>query len=129
MGTNSALVGPTVIGEETSIGKNVLIGPYTSIGSGCVIEDGARIFSSNIFNNVHIGADTSVSGAIVDNNTFVGNNCILETGTVIGPRCVVNDGVTVHSGVRMWPEVTIKKGEKVKEDSINENYSTSISGS
>jgi mannose-1-phosphate guanylyltransferase len=129
LGANSALVGPTVIGEGTVIGENVLIGPYTSIGSGCVIEDGTRIFSANIFNNVHIGKDVSVSGAIVDNNTFIGDGCVLETCTVIGPRCVIEDNVTVHSGARIWPEVTIKKGENVKEDAINEAYSVFTSGS
>lgn len=129
MGTNSALVGPTVIGKGTVIGKNVLIGPYTSIGSGCVIKDGARIFSANLFNNVHIGEDTSISGAIIDNATFVGNNCNLETGTVIGPRCVIEDDVTVHSGIRVWPEMVIRRGEDVKEDAINDAYSSHTSGS
>ncbi len=123
LGPNSALVGPVVIGEGTIIAKNVLIGPYTTIGSGCVIEDGARIFSANIFNNVRIGTNTNVSGAIIDNNTVVGNNCILETGTVIGARCLINNNATIHSGVYVWPEIIIEQGERVDRNRINKAYS------
>lgn len=129
LGSNSSLVGPIVIGENTTIGSNVLIGPYTAIGANCVIKDNARVFSSYIFNDVHIGHSTSVSGAIIDNDTNIGKRCMLETGTVIGPRVVIHDGVTVHSGVRMWPEVIVNKNEVIEEDLINEQYGQVAAGS
>ena len=128
MGENSALVGPTVIGRDTSIGDGVLIGPYTTIGSGCVIEEGSRIFSADIFNNVHIGKNVAVSGAIIDNETYVGDDCILETDTVIGVRCRIEEGSTICSGARIWPELTIKKGETVRGKCVNKSYDT-VTGS
>jgi len=126
---NSALVGPTVIGRDTSIGGGVLVGPYTTIGSGCVIEEGSRIFSADIFNNVHIGKNVSVSGAIIDNDTHVGDDCILETDTVIGPRCRIEKGSTICSGARIWPELTIKRGERVRGKCVNDAYETATGGS
>jgi mannose-1-phosphate guanylyltransferase len=122
VGSNSALVGPITIGENTTIGNQVLVGPYTSIGSNCVIKDGARILSDIIFNDVEIGRNTSVSGAIIDNSTKIGNDCILETGTVIGPRVVIRDNVTIHSNVSLWPELIIAGGTNVKENQINLDY-------
>lgn len=127
VGSDSSLVGPIVIGENTTIGNQVLIGPYTSIGSNCVIKDGARLLSAIIFNDVEIGRSSSVSGAIIDNNTKIGNNCILETETVIGPRDVVRDNVTIHSNVSLWPELVIDKGTKVKETRVNPDFNNSIS--
>lgn len=123
VGANSALVGPIVIGENTTIGDEVLIGPYTSIGANCNIKSGARILSAIIFNDVEIGKNTSVSGAIVDNSTKIGGNCTLETGTVIGPRVVIRDNVTVHSNVSLWPELVIEEGKDVKESMENPGYS------
>jgi mannose-1-phosphate guanylyltransferase len=61
-----------------------------------------------------------ISGAIIDNNTIIGNSCMIENGSVIGPRVVIGNDVTVHSGVRIWPGIVVK--EDVSEDIINEDY-------
>lgn len=123
IGSDSALVGPIMIGENTTIGNQVLIGPYTSIGSNCVIKDGARILSAIIFNDVEINTQTSISGAIIDNSTKIGCKCVLETGTVIGPRVVLRDNVTIHSNVKLWPEVVIEKDSDISETQENPQYS------
>jgi mannose-1-phosphate guanylyltransferase len=52
---SSMIVGPVVIGENTTIGERVLIGPYTTIGSNCTIGDDAHILTSHIYDNVRIG--------------------------------------------------------------------------
>ncbi|WP_135610969.1 NDP-sugar synthase [Methanococcoides sp. AM1] len=119
VGSNSALVGPIVIGENTVIGDNVLIGPYTAIGCNCVIKDNCRILSSYIFNEVTIGNNSNASGSIIDNNTVIGENCSMENGTVIGPRVIINDDSTIHSDVKIWPEINIKPGSRIKETIIN----------
>ncbi len=129
LGSNSAIVGPIVIGENTSIGDDVLIGPYTSIGSNCRIGNNSRILSSYIFNNVEIGSNTAVSGAIIDNATGIQNSCILETGTVIGPRVIIKEGVTVNSTVRIWPEIRVKEGTSVTESLGNDDFGNDIKGS
>ncbi|TGC07871.1 nucleotidyltransferase family protein [Methanolobus halotolerans] len=122
VGSNSAIVGPIVIGENTVIGDNVLIGPYTTIGSNCVINDETRILSSYIFNDVTIGSNCNVSGSIIDNGAKVGDNCCLENGTVIGPDAVIGKSTTVHSNIRIWPEIVVRENKSIKEDIINESY-------
>lgn len=122
VGSNSAIVGPIVIGENTVIGDNVLIGPYTTIGSNCVIEDESRILSSYIFNDVTIGSNCNVSGSIIDNGAKISDNCSLENGTVIGPAAVVGRNSTIHSDIRIWPEIKVEEGTSVKEDILNESY-------
>ncbi len=128
MGSNSAIVGPVVIGEHTFIGDNVLIGPYTSIGSNCTVGNNSRILSSYIFNNVEIGANTAISSAIIDNSTTIKDSCILETGTVIGPRVTIRESVTVNTTVRIWPEVRIKAGTRISKNIENCDYGNNIKG-
>jgi len=129
VGSNSAIVGPSMIGDGTTIGDNVLIAPYTTIGTNCNIMDDARILSGYIYNNVTIGSGTTISGAIIDNDTIIGTECNLENGTVIGARTSIGDRVTVHSDVRIWPDLIIGDGKKVKTDLINDAYGSSVSGS
>ncbi len=119
VGSNSALVGPIVIGANTVIGNNVLIGPYTTIGSNCVVDSESRILSSYIFNDVAIGKNCNVSGSTIDNNVNVGDNCSLENGTVIGPNVIIGTGSTVHSNVKIWPEISIPANEAVTRDIID----------
>jgi mannose-1-phosphate guanylyltransferase len=120
LGSGSSIVGPAIIGEDTKLGGNVLIAPYTSIGKNCTIGSESRILSSIISDNIQIGMGSCISGAIIDNNTIIGNSCMIENGSVIGPRVVIGNDVTVHSGVRIWPGIVVK--EDVSEDIINEDY-------
>jgi len=129
VGSNSALVGPIVIGENTVIGDNVLIGPYSVIGSDCIIEDNAKILSSYLFDHVSIGENSNISGAIVADDTIVGENCSLENGTVIGHKVIIGNNSTVHSGVKIWPEVMVNKNSNIKEITLNPDYDTSYEGS
>ncbi len=126
---NSRVIGPVSIGAGTIIEENVVIGPYTSIGEGCIIKNSAKIFSSSIYNRVVIGRDTTISGSIIDNDTFIGSGCNIEHDTVIGPHAVLKGGVVVHSGTRLWPEVVIPEGTIVKEHVLNEDYDTRTEGS
>ncbi|MBP2145958.1 mannose-1-phosphate guanylyltransferase [Methanofollis sp. W23] len=129
LGANSQIIGPVSIGRGTTIESNVIIGPYTSIGEDCVIKSNAKIFSSSIYNQVVIGNRTTVSGAIIDNDTIIGDDGSVENDTVIGPRVVLQNGVTIHSGTRLWPEVIVPDGSVVKEHVLNEKYDLRCEGS
>lgn len=129
LGTGSRVVGPVFIGGGAMIGEDVIIGPYTSIGENVVIKSGAKIFSSSIYDGVIIGANTTISGSIIDINTTLGDNCSIEHNTVIGPRSVLRNDVTIHSGTRLWPEVIIPEGSIVKEHVLNDKYDTKYEGS
>ncbi|MDI6639998.1 MAG: NDP-sugar synthase, partial [Methanocellales archaeon] len=95
----------------------------------CVIGDDSQILSSYIYDDVHIGKRSFTSGAIIDNNAIIGDDCILESGVVIGPRVIIQDGVIVHSDVRIWPEIVVRSGEDVEENITNEKFGTSMGGS
>ncbi len=129
LGAGSRVVGPVLIGSGTTIGENVLIGPYTSVGDNCVIKNNAKIFSSSIYKGVVIGGNTTLFGSIIDIDTHIGDNCSIEHNTVIGPRCVLRNGITVHSGIRIWPDIIIDAGKAVKEVLLSDKYDTRYEGS
>lgn len=129
IGKNTKIIGPVSIGSGTEIGENVLIGPYTSLGERCNIDNESKIFSSSIYNNVNIGAKTTISGSIIDNDAGIGSGCNIENNTVIGPRAVLKEETVVHSGTRIWPEVIISKNSVVKENILNAEFESSYKGS
>ncbi|HJJ28675.1 MAG TPA: NDP-sugar synthase [Methanocorpusculum sp.] len=129
LGAGSRVIGPVLIGNGVTIGENVIIGPYTSIGNNCVIKDNVKLFSSSLYKGCILGENTTISGSIVDIDTHIGNNCSIEHNTVVGPRTVIRNGVTIHSGVRIWPDVIIEANEIVKDVVLNDKYDTKYEGS
>jgi mannose-1-phosphate guanylyltransferase len=129
LGPHSRIIGPVSIGAGTTIEGNVLIGPYTSIGEGCSLRSHTKIFSSSIYNHVVVGRNCTISGSVIDNDTVMGEECSIENDTIIGPRVVLRDGVVVHSGTRIWPEVTIGEKTVVREHILNPKFDTGIGGS
>jgi mannose-1-phosphate guanylyltransferase len=129
IGSNSSLVGPIAIGENTTIGDNVLIGPYSVIGSNCIIGNDSKILSSYLFDNVSIGKASNISGAVVADETIIGDNCYLENGTVIGHKVVIGNYSTIHSGVKVWPQITINQNSSIKDTLVNSDYDTTYEGS
>jgi mannose-1-phosphate guanylyltransferase len=115
---SSIIVGPVVIGEDTTIQDQVLIGPYTTIGSGCTIEDSAHILTSHIYDNVRIGRESLIFSSIIDNDCHVHENCSLETGAVLGRGVVVSKGA-ILSGVRVWPDKVVDRGEHLRSDVVD----------
>jgi mannose-1-phosphate guanylyltransferase len=88
-----------------------------------------KIFSSSLYNRVIVGANSTISGCIMDNDTHIGEHCSIENDTVIGPRVVLRDRVVVHSKTRLWPEVVVTDGTIVKEHVLNEKYDIRYEGS
>lgn len=56
--------GPVIIGEKTVVRENVFIGPYTSIGSNCIIERG-EIENSIIMDNCTIKANERITDSLI----------------------------------------------------------------
>jgi mannose-1-phosphate guanylyltransferase len=129
LGAGSRIIGPIFINNGTTIGKNVIVGPYTSIGENVLIRNNAKIFSSSVYNGVVVGENTTISGSIIDIDTIIGDSCSVEHNTVIGPRSVLHSNVVIHSGTRLWPEVIIPEKTIVKEHMLNEKFDTHYEGS
>jgi mannose-1-phosphate guanylyltransferase len=129
LGARSRVIGPVSIGKGVTIGEDVIIGPYTSIGDNCTMNDQTKIFSSSIYSGVSIGTCSTISGSIIDNDVTIGDHCSIEHDTVIGPRAILRAGVVVHSRTRLWPEVNVKEGEVVKEYVLNDTFDTRCDGS
>lgn len=66
---------PVFISPKTKVDLNAgtKIGPFVSIGHGCVIGEGARIVNSIILDNCIIGPDVYIANSIVSYNCKIGD--------------------------------------------------------
>lgn len=75
-----------VLADSVSLGADVHVGPFASIGQHCSIGDGSTIDASvHIGNHVSIGRNCRLHpNVVIYDNTVIGNNVIIHAGSIIG---------------------------------------------
>ena len=78
----------------------------TVVGAGSVIEAGAQVEGSVLFDGVRIGAGARVSASVLGRGVRIGESAVLE-GTVVGDGASVASGNELRAGMRLWPGVDL----------------------
>lgn len=75
-----------VIGKNSSLGENIFLDNFVSIGDNCVIGKNVKIFANtSIDDNVKIADNTVIfSGVSIYKDCEIGKNNIIHSSTVIG---------------------------------------------
>ena len=95
----------TKIGRDTTIAPHCFISGKTSIGQGCVIDNGVVIVDSNIGDNVHIKPYSVLESSVVKNSSVVGPFARLRPGAVLDSNVKVGNFVEIKKS-------RLKKGSK-----------------
>lgn len=107
---NATIVGDVVLGDECSIWFNaVLRGDVNSIriGNRVNIQDGAVLHTLyqksqvHIQNNVSIGHNATVHGAIVSNNVLIGIGATVLDHAEIGENSIIAANALVKTGTKV----------------------------
>jgi carbonic anhydrase/acetyltransferase-like protein (isoleucine patch superfamily) len=112
----ATLVGDVRVEEGASVWYNAVIradfGPIT-LRAGANVQDGSVLHGGQ--DGVEIGPRATVGhlcvvhGAVVGEETIVGNHATIQDGVRIGARCMIGAGSTVPPG-RVIPEGTLVLG-------------------
>ncbi len=78
----------------------------TVVGAGSVVEAGARVEGSVLFDGVVVGAGARVSASVVGAGARIGPGVVLD-GVVIGSDAEVGSGNELRHGLRVWPGVRL----------------------
>lgn len=98
------LVPPVYIGKNVRIGRNSVIGPFTVLEDNTEIADNTRIKKSVIRNNVSVGNNCDIIGAVIGERCVIKNNNVCLEGSCIGQGCILEGSSTVSNNVLVWPE-------------------------
>jgi len=97
------LAPPTLIGRDGKVGVEAKLGPNAVLGKRVTIGKRVRIANSIIFDDVKIGDESTVTGAIVANGSTIGDDVRIGWGSVISPYVSISDGVRVGKDALIHP--------------------------
>jgi mannose-1-phosphate guanylyltransferase len=106
---SAALPGPTgeaLVLDGARVGADVALAGGSTVGAGCEIGAGARVYGSVLFDGAVIGDCAVVEHSVVGASARIGSaavvrNAVIGDGAVVGARCELLDGVRVWPGVRL----------------------------
>lgn len=110
------ILGHTSVGEETSLGQNVMAGPYVTIGKGCKIQNNVALYKgvtledyvfcgpSCVFTNVltpraHVERKDEFAPTLVKTGATIGANATIVCGNTLGAYSMVAAGAVVTKDV------------------------------
>jgi len=102
------------VGEESKIGQNAVLDPLTVIGGNCMIERNSRVSKSVLFDDVMVGEESLISGAILASNVKLGKRVTINPGCILSPNVTIGDDVKVGRGVIIHPYKEITANVKSK---------------
>jgi len=100
---------PCLIMKKAVVKENAVIGPLAVVGRGSVVEEAACIEKSILFDGVHIGKSSTISGTIVGDRSHISDSVRLGDGTVLAGEISVRSGVKLEGGVKVCPHKDISE--------------------
>ncbi|MDE2059308.1 MAG: mannose-1-phosphate guanyltransferase [candidate division NC10 bacterium] len=124
----ASLRGGVLVGRHTQVGPNTHI-TRSVIGDNCVIEEGAVIVGSVLWNNVFIGARAVLKENVVGRGSEIKANAHIFEGALISEQCKVGEGSVVKADVKVWPHKVVEDGAVLATSLIwGQKWSRSLFG-
>jgi NDP-sugar pyrophosphorylase family protein len=114
------IMGPVVIGDNSKIEKNCILGKDTVIGENVLVEENTTIKGSVIFSDTKIMANSYLKDCIVDSECTLDKGCIIEKGVILGNSVEMGPYSLVRSNSSITKNITILPESMVDSDYILE---------
>jgi len=112
---STVLTSPENIQGTVLIGRNCRVGAHVKIirsviGDDCVIEEGAVIRDSIIWEKSRIGGRAELSSCVLGKQSEIGEFARIDDNVFIGDRCVIGKESRLASNIKLWPEKEVEDG-------------------
>lgn len=107
------VIAPSIIGKNVKIKSGATVGPYAVIGDNCIVEEGAVIHRSVLWDNVYVGRGARLTACTVCSHVMIQEDCTIQEGAVIGERCKIERESTIRTQIKLWPDKLIEAGSTV----------------
>lgn len=115
IGKNVEIIKPIVIGDNTIIEGNCIIGG-TVIGDNCIIKENSGLRNSIIFENSVIGNDSMLKDCIIAEGCISSSKLEIQQNSIVGPNCNLGINVRITQDSRIWPNTYISQNSIVRGD-------------
>jgi len=105
------------IGGDVRFGAHVVVHEGTTIGAGCLIEDGAVVGKRPRL-AAHSSAAGEVGDLVIEEGVTVCAGAVLYAGSRIGGRAIVGDGASVRERSVIGEATVVGRGSAVDHDVV-----------
>ncbi len=98
---------PVLIGKNVRIKRGARVGPYAVLGDGVIVDSGASIVRSIVWEYTYLGQNVNLRGAIVAARCCVSRGVLVMEGAVVGDECRIGRHAVIKPGVKIWPSKII----------------------
>ena len=110
---NAALIGSVKMGDDCSIWYGAVlrgdVGPIT-LGDRVNIQDGAVLHATTNISEVILGNDVSVGHNAIVHGAIIGNDVLIGMGAVVMDNAVVPDGTIIAAGAVVLANTVLEPG-------------------
>jgi len=125
---SARLSGSVIVGRGAQIAPGARIA-NSVIGPDSVIQAGADVEGSVIWEGVEIGPGAVVKEAVIGRKSVVGANAFLAEGVVIADFCRIGEASVVKANVKVWPYKEVEDGATLAMSLVwGERWSRSLFG-
>src|SRR3990170_4766659 len=94
---------PVALDKGVSISKGAVIGPYAILGKNVTVGKNAKIRDSVIFSGTKIGDSAWINGAIVGEETIIGDEVKIGKGCIIADHAKIMKGISLNDDTAICP--------------------------
>ncbi len=117
--SSAKIIPPVIIEKGCQISEKAVVGPYACILHDSVVESGARVQNSILFEKVHVGKNAVISEALLDGESKIGEAAVVSGFSVLGFRSRIGKKARVEAGWRVFPFMEVKDGVALKKDFVS----------
>ncbi len=117
----AVLNAPVLLGKGSRIARGAVVDSFTVIGENCTVLSGASIKRSILYDNVCVGENAEVRGAVLSSHSVIESGASLYEQSVLGAYSHVGRDAVVRPGVKIWPHKSVSNGEMVAENVVWEH--------
>ena len=100
---------PICIGENSKVEDGSRLGPNALLGRNCSIEGHSQVSNSILFDDVTVGEDCEINGAILASRVKLSKGVKIGRGSIISPNVTVAEGVRIASRAIIHPHKEIER--------------------
>lgn len=104
---------PAYIGHQVTVKRGARVGPYTVVGNNSIIEEGAVVERSVLWDSVYAGTNCHITSAVVGSHSTVKQDVNVMEGVFAGDRVNIGEGSTIRPHLKIWPDKIIEPGATV----------------
>ncbi|MBI1922139.1 MAG: mannose-1-phosphate guanyltransferase [Geobacter sp.] len=114
---SSVTEGMVVVGDNTQVQGNAHI-KDSVIGRNCTIEPGVRLSRCVIWDNTYIKRGSRLTDCVICERVSVGQGVVAEEGAIVADDTAIGEESYIKRDVKIWPRKVIESGSIVTDNLI-----------